>query len=80
MKVLFSEVLEDVVAAEAKICQNAGIPDGNGTLKWSEISEIEDGFFIAYPENGWGGYTREQMLEGVNSVVLRDVTIIGADE
>lgn len=76
MKVLFSEVLEDVQVAEAKICENAGIPDGNGTERWSLINEFEEGYFISYPENGWGGFTTEQMMDGVTGVTIRDITII----
>lgn len=80
MKVLFSELLADVQAAEARICQNAGIPDGKGTERWSNISEFEEGYFISYPQNGWGGYTCEQMMDGVSGVVLRDITIVEVDE
>lgn len=79
MKILFSELLEDVVAADAKICENAGIPDGKGTERWSEVSEFEEGYFIAYPESGWGGLTTEQMMDGVVGVVLRDITIISEE-
>jgi hypothetical protein len=76
MKILFSVLREDVVAAEAKICQNCGIPDGRGTERWSDIKEFEEGFFIGYPDNGWGGFTVEQMLDGVENVNLRDITVI----
>lgn len=77
MKILFSVLREDVVAAEAKICQNCGIPNGAGTEKWADIQEFEEGFFIAYPDNGWGGFTAEQMMDGVENVHVRDITVIG---
>lgn len=76
MKVLFSVLREDVVAAEAKICQNCGIPNQSGTEKWSDIKEFEEGFFIGYPEKGWGGFTEDQMMDGVENVHVRNITVI----
>lgn len=76
MKILFSVLREDVVAAESKICQNCGIPNGTGTERWADIQEFDEGFFIAYPDNGWGGFTVAQMLDGIENVNVRDITVI----
>ena len=58
-----------VVAAEAKICANAGIPNGKGTEKWSDVNKDLNGFYyISNPVNGWNGCTREQMMKDVTGV------------
>jgi len=76
MKVLFSVLREDVVAAEAKIRQNCGIPNQSGTEKWSDIQEFEEGFFIGAPTDEWAGFTVEQILAGVENVHVRDITVV----
>lgn len=66
----------EVIAAEAKICENAGIPTGS-TIKWSNIGLDTQGiYYITNPINGWGGYTYEQLIEGV---ILPEVDIILID-
>lgn len=69
MEYLGSLIEADVITAEAKICENASIPNDEGTTRWSEVlKDLDDVFYIAKPNNGWGGYTYEQMIAGVINV------------
>lgn len=64
---LGSKIEVDVIAAEAKLCKNAGIPNNKGTANWSNITLDEQGIYcITNPKNGWGNCTYEQMMVGVN--------------
>jgi hypothetical protein len=72
---------KEVIKAEAKICENAGIPNKKGTSRWSDISKDIDGnYCIANPVNGWSGVTEEQMMEGVVNMVAYDAVFPEIEE
>lgn len=74
MIILMSENREAVVAAEQQIRLNAGIPDGKGTEKWSDIYENSGLFYIIAPQNeGWNGISKAQLLNNVLNVVEGDI-------
>jgi len=76
MQIIKTGTLEQAQIVEAKICENVGIPDGAGTDRWSEIYEHPDGwFYISAPTiAGWGAFTFEQMMAGIDAEVV-DYTV-----
>ena len=63
----------EVIAAEAKICENAGIPVGS-TIRWSIINlDLQGIYYIPNPINGWASYSYDQLMVGVT---LPEVDII----
>jgi hypothetical protein len=63
----------DVVAANAQIQSNSGIPTPDGkTVRWDIPRKPLTGdnfWFIAMPPaKGWNQYTQEQMMQGVVNV------------
>ncbi len=61
-----------LIAAEAKIADNADIPNGIGTTRWADVQKAIDSnlWFIPKPSlEGWGNtviFTQAQMLSGVD--------------
>lgn len=62
----------DVIDANARIEQNAGIPTPDGrTPHWCDIRKAlgHDFYFIYKPKaDGWNGHTQEEMMQGVVNV------------
>lgn len=56
----------EVDAVEARICLNANLPNGRGTVGWSDKKVTSSGDTARIvPINGWNGFTYEQMIAGV---------------
>ncbi|CAB4213869.1 hypothetical protein UFOVP1454_4 [uncultured Caudovirales phage] len=59
-----------IIALEAKISSNCRLPNDKGTVCWSSPPtkiNNQDKWFIIKPDvDGWGEYTQEQMLAGVD--------------
>lgn len=69
MKLLFSADRAVVEAAEAKICENCGLPDGKGTIRWSNVFEVPGGFgIISAPENGRNQFSKKVLLNDIKGV------------
>jgi hypothetical protein len=73
---LGSTIKENGILAEAKICENAGIPDGKATEKWDEVSKDLNGmYYIGNPIRGWNGKTHSEMVKGVVGVNEVDIVL-----
>lgn len=72
--------LEEITAIQAQICVNAGLPNGSGTDRWAEPMEVSGGqYVIPVPVNGWGGYTYEQMTQGINHTQTETVEFVSGE-
>lgn len=82
MRIIKTETLEQAQVIETAICQNCGLPDGAGTEKWSDINEHPDGgfYFSAPSEAGWGGFTFEQMMAGIDVDIVEFERPLALDE
>lgn len=66
---LTSSIEQNIIDAQDKICQNAGIPNAKGTIKWSDINiDLNGLYYISSPRGGWGGITFEQLMTDVVNV------------
>lgn len=67
--------LEEVNTIQEQICNNADLPNGNGTERWAfPIQTINpDVYAIPVPSNGWDGYTYEEMINGIIHPESNDV-------
>ena len=76
---LGSLIKNDVIDAEGRICINVGIPNNDGTVKWSDINQdLNLYWYIKNPINGWMNFTRAQMMNGV--VGINEIDILLSNE
>lgn len=61
LNVLQSTDEQEIIDANNQIAANAGMEN------WSKISSYENVFYIIAPnENGWGGFSQEQLMQNIS--------------
>ncbi len=68
-----------IIAAEARISINCGLPNGHGTLSWDLVCKAynQDLWFITKPPaEGWGNaeqFAQAQMMDGVDMTDIAEL-------